>query len=490
MFNTNSPLRRLIKHRPDILGSPDRTSSSVSSYSYSLENDNDASSTGSNTSNDDENSVDDTTNTDTNMNQRRESSTSSRFLSMLGMFAMLSIFLLSLVTPVGYTTNLPIQVLNKSTGDTMGSSTSTSTEVSIYIDDTYVESLLNSEKGIPHLSAKDFARPQLIPASKRVKKKDDSNKSILYMMQLDLPNAFMVKIRTRCNPLWFLLTLTKIGHSQDWPTFLQKMQTLQMYTPFCRLRYIAIEHNHPSEVAEKAMHYVFMAYHVKGEWYNMNNINKMYLASKFPGSNIYRGYTTRPGRGSPWPSEEGLGHVYLAKFDWDTRASPTCLLGELETIRGILGGGPVEPVEHKDIAEDMLLTKIGSAGVSRGLNKRLSDYTYAQPYANMTYHAFPHRTIRQQELDIQNVWDPYWKVGEWYALSYPEDWYTIGNLTYPLPTNIQGIQFEQGVYHRTREQTNILRHNLVMWYNLGLVTNFDIAINILRGLVDNTGMPL
>ena len=54
----------------------------------------------------------------------------------------------------------------------------------------------------------------------------------------------------------------------------------------------------------------------------------------------------------------------MTKFDWDTRVLSNCLSGELETIRSIFHGGPGEPVEHKDIAEDMLLTKIGSAGVS------------------------------------------------------------------------------------------------------------------------------
>ena len=271
MFNTNSPLRRLIKHRPVILGSPDRTSSSVSSYSYSLENDNDDSSTGSNTSNDDENSVDDTTNTDTNMNERRSSSsTSSRLLHMLGKFAMSSIFLLSFVTPVGYTTNLPIQLLNKSTGDTTGS-TSTSTGDSLYIENAH-NILLNSNSGIlPNRKTKDYV-PRIIPASKRKEdESDDRNKSILYMMQLDLPDDFLEKIRKRCYPLWYRLILVKIGHSQDWRTFIDKMQNLQFHIPFGRLKYIAIEHHHlPSKPAEQAMHYVFMGYHVTGEWYYMN----------------------------------------------------------------------------------------------------------------------------------------------------------------------------------------------------------------------------
>ena len=483
--NTNSPLRRLIKHRPAFLGSPDRTSSSVSSYSYSLENDNDASSTGSNTSNNDENSVDDTTNTDTNRNQRRRSSTVlSRFLSMLGRFAMLSIFILSLfATPVGHTSDPPVQVLNKSTGDSTGSSTVTSTGVSIHITNAHSR-LLNSNRGILPREAKGYV-PRIIPASKRkVKGSDDDKKSILYMVQLDLPDKFMKKIKKRCYPLWYRLELTKIGHSRDWPTFLEKMQTLQVYIPFCRLKYIAIEHHHlPSKPAEQAMHYVFMAYHVNGEWYYMNGMSKMYLMSKFPGSNIYAGYTTCPGRGSYWTHEEGQGHVYLAKFDWDTRTLPTCQLGALQTIRGILDD-PTEPVEHKHITEDMLTTKTGS---TIGIRVRLSKYTYAQVFANMIYHAIPSLNIRAGELALQQEWDPYWKVGEWYALHYPGHWYQIGNATL---VNHPNIEFLHGIWHRTREQTSIFMHDLISWRNMGLVSNADIIYNHLCGLVDVvTGMP-
>jgi len=462
--NTNSPRRRLIKHRPAILGLPDRTSTSVSSNSYSSDNENNGTSIETNTS---IRRVYNTTHTDTNTNQRRGgSSTSSRFLPMLGMFAMLIIFLLSFVTPVGYTSNPPIQVLNKSTGD---SSTSTSTGVSIHITNAH-DRLLNSNRGILPREAKGYV-PRIIPASKRkVKDSDDDKKSILYMVQCDLPDKFMKKIKKRCYPLWYRLELTKIGHSQDWDHFQQKMRNLQIHIPFCRLRYIAIEHHHlPSEAAEKAMHYVYMGYHVNGEWYYMNGMSKMYLMSKFPGSNIYMGYTTRPGRGG-WTHEEGQGHVYLAKFDWDTRVLPTCRLGALQTIRGILDD-PTEPVEHKHITEDMLTTKTGS---TIGIRARLSQYTYAQVFANITYHAIPSLNIRYDESALQRDWDAYWKVGEWYALHYPEHWYQIGNATYSLVIH-PNIEFLHGVWHRTLESRRIFRHDLISWQNMGLVSDADIV---------------
>ena len=143
--------------------------------------------------------------------------------------------------------------------------------------------------------------------------------------------------------------------------------------------------------------------------------------------------------------------------------------------------------KHKDIAEDMLTTKIGSAGVSRGIRKRLSDYIYAQPFASMKYHAIPSLTIRQDENALQQEWDPYWKVGEWYALDYIEHWYQIGNATLVVHPN---IAFLRGVYRRTVEQGGILRHDLMTWRNMGLVSNADIVYNYWCGLVDNTGMPL
>ena len=464
--NTNSPRRRINVDLPIV--SPDRTSSSssVSNHSYSLDNDNPSTET--NTSINDEYPVYDTTDKDTNNYLNGKSSSSTRLSRMLfGKVIVWSIFIFATVSvlptvilPTAMCTSDPtIYDISKTAEDTTGSSSSTA--VSIYTGNAHRRMLLlNSKSGIPHLEApEDFVCPQIIPASKRSKEKENDNKSILYMMSLDLPVEFMGMIEIECYPLWYNLKLTKIGQSESWPAFLQKMRKLQMYNPFSRLKYIAIEHDHPPEVAEKAMHYVFMAYHVKGEWYYMTTISKMYLISKFPGSNIYGGYTTRPGRGSVWHHEEGVGHVYLAKFDWNTQVLPNCLLGELETIRGILNNA-TEPAEHKDSAEDMLLTKTGS---TIDIRARLSLYTYAQVFANMTYRAFPHRTIRQQELDIQNDWGPYWKVGEWYALDYPEHWDVIGNLTYPLPTNIQSIQFEHGVYRRMVEQSGIFRHDLVMW---------------------------
>jgi len=402
---------------------------------------------------------------------------------MLEMVAMLSIVILSLlVVPVGYTSDLPIQVLNKSTG---GSSTSTSTGVSLYIENAH-NTLLNSKSGILPDRKTSYAPRIMLASDRRVRESDDRNKSILYMMWLDLPRDFLEKIRKKCYPLWYRLVLVKIGHSQDWDHFLEKMKILQVYIPFCRLKYIAIEHHHlPSKPAEQAMHYVFMAYHVNGEWYYMNGMSKMYLMSKFPGSNIYLGYTTRPGRGSYWTHEEGQGHVYLAKFDWDTRVLPTCRLGAFDTIRGILDD-PTEPVEHKDIAEDMLLTKTGS---TIDIRHRMSKYTYAQVFANITYHAIPSLSIRADELALQQDWHPYWKVGEWYALDYPEDWYQVGNATYSLVIH-PNIEFLHDIWYRTLEQTNIYRHDLEMWQNMGLVSDADIVYNHLCGLVDVvTGMP-
>ena len=122
MSNANaiarSPLRCLIQHRPAFLGSPDRTSSSVSSYSYSLDDDN----SDINTSTEDKHQVYDTTNTDTNVNQR-SSGRSARLSHMLfGKLTVWSIFIfiaaiVSVLPAAMFTSDPPVQVLNKSTGD-------------------------------------------------------------------------------------------------------------------------------------------------------------------------------------------------------------------------------------------------------------------------------------------------------------------------------------------------------------------------------------
>ena len=105
------------------------------------------------------------------------------------------------------------------------------------------------------------------------------------------------------------------------------------------------------------MHYVFMAmaYHARGEWYYMGNKDKLYLFSKFPGANFYFGYTTLPGKSGTSSHAETSGWVYLTKFLWDTDT----LHCALDTIRWIKDD-VFAPAAHKQIAEGMLWSKIGS----------------------------------------------------------------------------------------------------------------------------------
>ena len=108
----------------------------------------------------------------------------------------------------------------------------------------------------------------------------------------------------------------------------------------------------------------------------------------------------------------------------------------------------------------------------------------------MTYLALPHQTIRQKEIDVQeNDWDNNWKVGEWFNLSYPNDWNEIENATYTgdiLPR----IHRMAGEWHRTLEQRRVLRREIDLWMELGLVSDVDIAFNHLLGLVDENDLPI
>ena len=330
----------------------------------------------------------------------------------------------------------------------------------------------------------DAKTPAFISATKKVKERSEEPKSILYLAQCDMPVEMMERIRRECYPLWFVLSLTKIGQSVSWETFLLKMKRLLTHHSFCpRLKWVAIEHEHPPRLAEQAMHYVFMAYHVRGEWYDMKDTDREYLYSKFPLANIYEGSTDPPDRGyGRGYNIEGPGWVYVTKYDWHTAALGYCAL---DTINGIMDDHN-EAQDHRKIAEDMLSSKIGS---TIHIRRRLSIYIWAQPFASMTYHAFPNQTIRAAESHLHHTWDNEWVRGEWFNLIYTHDWYLIGNVTYHgnLPPDINLVR---GTWHRTREQRHVYLHDLLQWTLSGLVTVEDVLFNILLGLVDvNTGLP-
>lgn len=143
MSNTNtyySPSRR-IKHLPIV--SPHHTAA-VSSTQYSSDDDTNASST-----TDSSMAIPDSkyNTTDTNTDKIKESSSRQTRLShmLFGKFALWGIFLaaiLSVLSAAMFTSSPPNQVWNKSSEGSTTSS-STSTEVSIYIDDTSTTSFVN-----------------------------------------------------------------------------------------------------------------------------------------------------------------------------------------------------------------------------------------------------------------------------------------------------------------------------------------------------------
>ena len=349
------------------------------------------------------------------------------------------------------------------------------------------EKVVLSNKGIlPRIKPLGDAKtPTIISAEKRVKERSKKPTSILYLAHCDMPVQMMERIRRECHPLWFVLSLTKIGQSESWETFLDKMKSLLTHHSFCpRLKWVAIEHDHPPRLAEQAMHYVFMAYHVRGEWYDMKDTDRDYLYSKFPQANVYEGSTDPPVRGYGWDRDnhiEGPGWVYVTKYDWHTAALGYCAV---DTINGIKNDQH-EVQGHRKIAKDMLLTKIGS---THDIRKRLSKYIWAQPFASMTYHAFPNITIRAAERHLHHTWDNERVRGEWFNLIYTDDWYLIGNVTYSvdLPPDINVVM---GTWHRTREQRNVYLRDLLQWTLSGLVTEADVFFNVLLGLVDVTGLP-
>ena len=127
-------------------------------------------------------------------------------------------------------------------------------------------------------------------------------------------------------------------------------------------------------------------------------------------------------------------------------------------------------------------------GSTTRIRKRLSQFIWAQPFASMTYHAFPNITIGAAESHLHHTWSHKWVRGEWFNLIYTDDWDLIGNATYSgdLPPD---IILMNGTWHRTREQRNVYLRDLLQWTLSGLVTEEDVFYNMLLGLVDVTGLP-
>ena len=147
------------------------------------------------------------------------------------------------------------------------------------------------------------------------KKKGDTG-GILYLAELDLPPLFLEQIKLVNFPLWLDLTGTKVGQTKDTAHLDAKMVNLQTYHSFSTLKYVAIEHTLDPYDVEQAMHFVFMIYHMSGEWYDLDIGDKANILRRLipRHTRIFRGVTTFPGQVDTNNLPECKGNVYLASY--------------------------------------------------------------------------------------------------------------------------------------------------------------------------------
>ena len=136
------------------------------------------------------------------------------------------------------------------------------------------------------------------------------------MAELDLPPLFLEQIKLVNFPLWLDLTGTKVGQTKDTAHLDAKMVNLQTYHSFSTLKYVAIEHTLDPYDVEQAMHFVFMIYHMSGEWYDLDIGDKANILRRLipRHTRIFRGVTTFPGQVDTNNLPECKGNVYLASY--------------------------------------------------------------------------------------------------------------------------------------------------------------------------------
>jgi len=213
---------------------------------------------------------------------------------------------------------------------------------------------------------------------------------ILYLIQLNLPEKFLSEIKSRNPNLWRSLNATKIGRSEDWCHFLEKLQILQTYIPFATLRYVAIRHDLDAYKTEQAMHLVSRQWHRCGEWFDLNDENRNRILERFSACEQRRGTSHFPGQ-QVVRATECRGHFYVASFDWDEKA--------VNVINGIINN-PAKDLEWRFICQQMLCSKIGS---TIDLAGRGSEFIWANCFANMKYFAIQHETIRFEEQRLHDI---------------------------------------------------------------------------------------
>ena len=81
---------------------------------------------------------------------------------------------------------------------------------------------------------------------------------VLYMARPLLPARFLDRIRNSDEEFHKLLSATKIGQSEDWSTFHEKMQNLQTHLSFAVIEYYAFKHNLDPRIVVSAMHLLFV----------------------------------------------------------------------------------------------------------------------------------------------------------------------------------------------------------------------------------------
>ena len=288
-------------------------------------------------------------------------------------------------------------------------------------------------------------------------------KAVLYFTQLDLPEELLLWIKQRNFPLWFKLRATKIGCAKNWGHFLTKMQNLQTFISFARIKCKAIVHHHDAYDTEQAMHFVVQDFHIAGEWFDLDIYWRNYLVQKFlPNCQLFNHYSNRPTLRAVG-AEEGLGNVYMARYDW--------IAAERVVIDSML-----HLPNWNTIAQDMLATKIGS---TEDLLGRLSHISWAVCFANIEYVAFIHPQMRAEEQHLHQANHQSWiGYGEWFYFStHQRNFIEQRYVNYPRNAGIKARQWDRVFGHVS---------DVIRWRQLQLVTSHDIFYNFVRGRISWT----
>ena len=223
------------------------------------------------------------------------------------------------------------------------------------------------------------------------------------MVQLDLPQEFLDQVKGLNFFLWLQLTATKIGCSKSLQKFRDKLSNLMVLLPF-GVKYIAICHHcKDKRVPEDAAHYIFDAFHISGEWFDLEDRRRQYLISKYPNCEILDGVLKKGNLNMATPQADISGWVYVFRYDWSEV--------EMNTIQTILHNS--QSAETRETCMDLLAAKIGS---SVDLPKRLSNMIWAACFAKIKYTAFRHNHCRTREKELHNNFLQQQVGGEWFHL--------------------------------------------------------------------------